>query len=75
MPTIVGRVLAERWTTSRHRQIDHFGGITEARVESLSRDPRGDRQRPFPVQVDGDYIGDHTELELEIEPGALSVVA
>jgi diacylglycerol kinase family enzyme len=75
MPTIVGRVLAERWATSRHRQIDHFGRLTEARVESISRDAHDDRQRPFPVQVDGDYIGDHTELELEIEPGALSVVA
>ena len=75
MPTIAGRVLAERWATSRHRQIDHFGGITEARVESVSRDPGDERPRPFPVQVDGDYIGDHTELELEIEPGALTVVA
>ena len=28
--------------------------------------------RPFPVQVDGDYIGDHAELELGIEPGALT---
>ncbi len=75
MPTIIGRVLAERWATSAHRHIDHFGGITEARVESLSRDPSNDRQRAFPVQVDGDYIGDHTELELEVEPGALSVIA
>jgi hypothetical protein len=25
--------------------------------------------------VDGDYIGDHGELELGIEPAALSVVA
>jgi diacylglycerol kinase family enzyme len=75
VPTIIARVLAERWETSGHRQIDHFGGITEARVESLSRDPRDDRQRAFPVQVDGDYIGDHTELELEVDPGALTVVA
>jgi diacylglycerol kinase family enzyme len=75
VPTIAGRVLAERWATSAHRQIDHFGGITEARVESISRDTADDRQRPFPVQVDGDYIGDHTELELEVEPGALTIVA
>jgi diacylglycerol kinase family enzyme len=31
--------------------------------------------RPFPVQVDGDYIGERTELGLRIEPGALTVVA
>jgi len=29
----------------------------------------------FPVQVDGDYIGDHTALELSVDPGALTVVA
>jgi diacylglycerol kinase family enzyme len=75
VPTIAARALAERWPTSAHRQIDDFGGVTEARVESLSRDPRDDRQRAFPVQVDGDYIGEHTELELEVEPGALTVVA
>jgi diacylglycerol kinase family enzyme len=75
VPTIAVRALAERWATSAHRQIDHFPPITEARVESLSRAGPDDRQRPFPVQVDGDYIGDHNELELEVEPGALSIVA
>ena len=74
VPTIAARVLAERWNTPAHRQIDHFSGLTEARVESLSRGADG-VSRGFPVQVDGDYIGDHAELELEIEPGALSVVA
>ena len=29
----------------------------------------------FPVQVDGDYIGDHTSLELGVDPGALTVIA
>jgi diacylglycerol kinase family enzyme len=75
VPTIAARVLAERWSTSAHRQIDQFRDVTEARVWSLSRDPQDDRQRAFPVQVDGDYIGDHTELELEVEPAALSIVA
>jgi diacylglycerol kinase family enzyme len=31
--------------------------------------------RPFPVQVDGDYIGEHTELDFRVEPGALTIVA
>jgi diacylglycerol kinase family enzyme len=74
MPTIAARVLAERWHTSGHRQIEHLSGLTEARIESLSRDADGSA-RGFPVQVDGDYIGDHAELELKIEPGALTVVA
>jgi diacylglycerol kinase family enzyme len=43
-------------------------------VESVSKDSDG-RIRPFPVQVDGDYIGDSGELELGIEPGALAIIA
>ena len=31
--------------------------------------------RPFPLQVDGDYIGERTEVRIGIEPGALTVVA
>ncbi|MGI8460804.1 MAG: diacylglycerol/lipid kinase family protein, partial [Solirubrobacterales bacterium] len=74
MPTIISRVLHERLQASGHRHIDHFAAVTEARVESTTRDASG-ALRPFPVQVDGDYIGDHTELELEVAPGALTVVA
>ena len=31
--------------------------------------------RPFPLQVDGDYIGDRTRVELRADPGALTIVA
>jgi diacylglycerol kinase family enzyme len=74
MPTIALRVLLERLGTPGHRQIDHFSGIVEGRISSLSRDPDGAFRR-FPVQVDGDYIGDHGELDLAIEPSALTIVA
>ena len=74
VPTIAGRVLVPALRTPRHRQIDHFEGVTEGRMESISRDAQG-AIRPFPVQVDGDYIGDHGELEIGIEPRALTVVA
>jgi diacylglycerol kinase family enzyme len=74
VPTIAARVLISSLHTPHHRQIEHFQGITEARIESLSRDPQG-AFRGFPVQVDGDYIGDHGELEIGIEPAALTVVA
>ena len=30
---------------------------------------------PFPVQVDGDSLGDHLRLEIELAPEALWVVA
>jgi len=74
MPTVAARILLERLAAIDHRQIDHFDGVTAARVESISRDEEG-RLRSFPVQVDGDHIGEHTELEVEIEPGALTIVA
>jgi diacylglycerol kinase family enzyme len=74
VPTIAARVLSPRLALPRHRRIDHFEAVTTARLTSVSTDPDGE-QRPFPVQVDGDYIGDHAELEIEIEPGALTVLA
>ena len=74
VPSIVSRVLSERLSLPKHRQIDHFEGLTEARIESISRD-RENRIRHFPVQLDGDPIGNHGELDLGIEPGALTVVA
>jgi diacylglycerol kinase family enzyme len=74
VPTIAFRVLSERFRIPHHRQIDHFVGLTEGRIESVSTDRDGGI-RPFPVQVDGDYIGDYGELDLAIDPGALTVVA
>jgi diacylglycerol kinase family enzyme len=74
MPTIAARVLAQRLEASSHRRIEHFEAVTAGRLESMSLDEAG-RTRPFPIQVDGDYIGDYAELELEIEPAALTVVA
>jgi diacylglycerol kinase family enzyme len=74
VPTIAARALVERVGIPDHRQINHFSGVNEARFESISRDRDG-APRLFPVQVDGDYIGNHGELELGIEPAALTVVA
>ncbi len=74
LPTLAARVLVRSMRTPLHRQIDHFDGVTECRVESRSAAPDG-RVRKFPVQVDGDYIGDHGELDVGIEPAALTVVA
>jgi diacylglycerol kinase family enzyme len=67
-------MLSERLRTDKHRQIEQLSGLTEARVRSVSEDADG-RTRPFPLQVDGDYIGDETRAELSLEPGALTIVA
>ena len=74
MPTLISRIFSEKRSAAQHRQIDHFAGIAGARVSSISETKNG-VTRPFPVQVDGDYIGERTELALAVEPGALTIVA
>ena len=74
MLPIAARVLSKRLHATKHRQIDEFDDVTRAIVRSTSRDEDG-QPRPFPVQVDGDYIGEYTELDFSVEPGALTVVA
>jgi diacylglycerol kinase family enzyme len=74
MPTLITRLFSERRPAARHRQIEHFEDVTEATVRSTSTGSDG-AARPFPVQVDGDYIGERTELRLGVEPGALTFLA
>ena len=73
LPTIATRILIPRLSTPSHRAVEHFEGVREARVTSVSRD-EGGAFRPFPVHVDGDHLGDFGELELGVEPGALTVI-
>jgi diacylglycerol kinase family enzyme len=74
MPTLIPRLFSETRPAAGHRQIEHFEGVTAASVASTSETKDG-VTRPFPVQVDGDYIGERTRLELSVAPGALTVIA
>ena len=74
VPFIASRVLGSKSTAGDHSQIDHFEGLSEAVIESVSKDESGN-WRPFPVEVDGDYIGEHGGLDLELDPAALKVIA
>jgi diacylglycerol kinase family enzyme len=74
MLPIASRVLSKKLHVVRHRQIDEFDDVANASVRSISTDEDG-LPRPFPVQVDGDYIGEYTELDFSVEPDALTVVA
>jgi diacylglycerol kinase family enzyme len=74
MPTLITRLFSEDRPAARHRRIEHFNGVAEATISSISETKEG-IIRPFPVQVDGDYIGEKTELTLRAEPGALTIVA
>jgi diacylglycerol kinase family enzyme len=74
MPTLISRLFSEKRAAAAHRQIQHFDDVSFATVESISADKDGE-PRPFPLQVDGDYIGERTRIELRAEPGALTIVA
>jgi len=74
VPTLISRLFSEKRPAARHRQIDHFEDVTAATVASISATKDG-TPRPFPVQVDGDYIGERTRMDLAVSPGALTIVA
>ena len=67
-PTIILRALSNRFKVSRHRHVHPFSGVTRLRIVS------GD-DRPLPLQVDGDYIGDAHEAVFGIAPGGIAVVS
>lgn len=69
VPTVMARVFSgSAETVGRHRRIASFGPVERLRVAS----PAGGT---FPVEADGDYIGDYDEVEYRAAPGALAVVA
>ncbi|MSO41167.1 MAG: hypothetical protein EXQ70_04620 [Solirubrobacterales bacterium] len=72
--TIAPRLLNKRLSLAKHSKIEQFDDVTEATVTAVSRNEAGE-PRPLPVQVDGDYIGEHSELRLSVEPGALTIVS
>ena len=74
MPTLLPRLFSAKRPAVRHRQIIGFTDLTAAVVESISEDRSG-APRSFQLQVDGDYIGERTRVELGIDPGALTIVA
>jgi hypothetical protein len=48
--------------------VSGFDGVESLRVRSLD-------ERPLPLQVDGDYIGEVAEAEFAIVPQGLLVVS
>jgi len=68
VPTLIFRAVNGRPPVSRHRQITPLEHIPGLRVRSLD-------ERPLPLQVDGDYIGQVQDVEFRVERAALQVVA
>lgn len=71
---IVPRLLSNRLSTEKHGQARAFEKVKEARIQSLPPDDGGEA-KPFPVQVDGDFIGTHRAVTLRAAPSALSIIA
>lgn len=68
IPTITWRALSGHARFVRHRQVEGFSGVASLSVRSLS-------DRPLPLQVDGEYIGEVAEASFRVLPHALAVAA
>ncbi len=68
MPSIAWRAFSSRARVAGHRQISPLRDLQELTVRSAD-------DRPLPLQVDGDYLGEVTEARYSIMPGALSVIS
>jgi diacylglycerol kinase family enzyme len=69
LPTLIPRLLSARSeAVLRHRQVESLPGLAGARVEAVDG-------RPFPLQVDGDYIGEYDAVEYAAAPRALMALS
>ena len=66
--TITWRALSKRAHLIDHRQVHGFAGARTVTVRS------GD-ERPLPLQVDGDYIGEVSEARFRAVPEGLLIVS
>jgi diacylglycerol kinase family enzyme len=68
VPTIILRALSRHLRVSRHRHVHPFSGARRLRVRTLD-------DRPLPLQVDGDYIGEVDEAVFGVTPNGIAVVS
>jgi diacylglycerol kinase family enzyme len=67
VPTLLWRALGKRPRFVRHRRVRSFAGLERMQVRSAD-------ERPLPLQVDGDYIGEAHVAEFGVLPQSLLVV-
>jgi diacylglycerol kinase family enzyme len=68
MPFIAWRAFSPRARVADHRQVSGLTDLRELTVRSAD-------ERPLPLQVDGDYLGEVLEARYSIMPRALTVVS
>jgi diacylglycerol kinase family enzyme len=71
-PGAVWRLFRDGRSLAEHPQARSFPRLTDARVTSLQANGE---PIPFPLEVDGDYLGEYTEAVYGVTPAALRVVA
>jgi diacylglycerol kinase family enzyme len=72
-PGVVWRLFREGHHFARHPQARSFTRLDRASVSGL--ESADGAVRPFPLEVDGDYLGEFTEAEYSVHPLALRVIA
>ena len=69
LATLLPRIFSARdGAVAGHRQVEALSGLVSLRVDTV-----GDG--PFPLQVDGDFVGEFELAEFEVAPRSLSVVS
>jgi diacylglycerol kinase family enzyme len=69
MPTLIPRIFSGReGSVVRHRQVRGFDPVDNLTVTSVDG-------RPFPVEADGDFLGNFERLDYGVAPRSLAVVA
>jgi diacylglycerol kinase family enzyme len=68
LPTVIWRALSKRARVSRHRNVHPFSAMQGLKVSSLD-------ERPLPLQVDGDYIGEAHEASFGVTARGIAVIA
>jgi diacylglycerol kinase family enzyme len=68
VPFVAWRLLSSRARAIEHKHITGLPNAPVIRARSLDG-------RPIPLEMDGDYVGDVTDAEFTVAPGALTIVA
>jgi diacylglycerol kinase family enzyme len=69
MPTLIPRIFSAReGSVAAHRQVESLARLERFRVETAD-------ERPFPLEVDGDYVGEIATAEFDVAGQSLRVVS
>jgi diacylglycerol kinase family enzyme len=71
-PGVVWRLFRSGQSLARHPQARSFTRLDRAGVSGLRS--AGGGVRPFPLEVDGDFLGEFTAAEYSVHPRALRVI-